>query len=121
MPVASGGLRGARWTLAALRRARRQLREGGLDAVHLDGLPAGDPEGGLARLVLANPRWTCLERALVRQAAHAHRGDMRTVVIGVRAPSDDFMAHAWLDGDDDPEAVGLTELTRHPSPGARDS
>jgi hypothetical protein len=109
-------LRDARWTLRALRRVRRQLREGGLDAVRIEPASGLEPEHGLARAVLASPRWTCLERALVRQAAHAARGDVRAVVIGVKAPSDDFMAHAWLDGDDDPQAAGLTELSRHQWP-----
>jgi transglutaminase superfamily protein len=109
----------ARWTLRSLRRTRRQLREGGLESVRIAPAGSADPERGVARLVLSSPRWTCLERALVRQAARAARGPAPEVIIGVRAPSDDFMAHAWLEGDDDPEAAGLTELTRHRWPAAR--
>ena len=55
---------------------------------------------------------TCLERALVRQRWLAAHGYPREIIVGVAAPSEGFMAHAWLDGEDDPVAASFHELTR---------
>jgi hypothetical protein len=55
---------------------------------------------------------TCLEGALVRQRWLASHGCHRDIVIGVGAPSNGFIAHAWLDGEDDAAAAQFLELTR---------
>ncbi len=62
--------------------------------------------------VLRRERYTCLERALVRQAWHAAHGDRRDVIIGVQAPSAGFAAHAWLDGDASSQTEAFAELAR---------
>jgi Coenzyme PQQ synthesis protein D (PqqD) len=45
------------------------------------------------------------------QRWYASHGAIRDVVIGVSAPTDDFEAHAWLDGDPDGEG-SFRELSR---------
>lgn len=109
-----GFIAGASWGLRAWWRCRGQLRAGGLQGVALPAPPAERPgtQNGVERALDAVDA-TCLERALVRQRWHAAHGHLRDVVIGVRGPSVDFHAHAWLDGD--PEDCSLfTELTRWP-------
>jgi hypothetical protein len=96
---------------------RRQLRAGGLDAVALAAPRAPVPDR-VSRALMRHEHWTCLERALVRQAAAAAGGDVREVVVGVRMPSGDFGAHAWLEGEEETEGGGFVELTRHPWRGA---
>jgi Transglutaminase-like superfamily len=57
-------------------------------------------------------RASCLERSLLRQAWLRERGARRDVVIGVRRENE-FMAHAWLDGDRD--GFEYTEMLRIPA------
>jgi len=99
-----GAAAGAWWALRAVRRARRQLRAGGYDAVRLP--PPPRPRAGGDRgldVVLRRLEPSCLERALVLQRWLAARDDRRTVVIGVTAPGPGFRAHAWLEGEHAPE------------------
>ena len=103
-------LRAAWWALHALRRVRRQLRAGTLDDVLLAPPPSLDASAGRGvEAVLRRMPGSCLELSLVRQRWLAARGDPRDVVIGVRAPSTGFRAHAWLEGE---QAGDFDELLR---------
>lgn len=109
-------LRGFWWADRALRAARRGLGAGhmfGLVLPTVPRLPAGGTRGVEARLRLRGH--TCLEQALVRQRFLASRGDPPDVVIGVRSTATGYVAHAWLEGEDDPSAVEFLELTRLPA------
>ncbi|MFG1677280.1 lasso peptide biosynthesis B2 protein [Micromonospora sp. NPDC049282] len=114
------GLRGFRvlvWTVRARRRVRRQLVQGGMDAVW----PPAPPVGGASdRTVVVRALHragaNCLERSLVLQRWDARQRTSRTLVIGVTAPSAGFHAHAWLDGDPDPHRAEMTELLRWEPP-----
>ena len=64
--------------------------------------------------VLRRRQPTCLERSLIMQRWLASQGSVRDVVIGVSGPSEDFGAHAWLDGETDAESHAFHELTRVP-------
>jgi hypothetical protein len=106
-------LRAAWWANGALRHARRQLTGRPLPAVTLsppDRLPQSARRG--VDVVLRLRRPSCLESALVRQSWLAAHGVRRDVVIGVVSPAEDFAAHAWVDGDGDPQASRFSELTR---------
>jgi hypothetical protein len=109
--------RGAWWAHRALRSARKQLRDRGID-----GLVVPAPRHATARAergvnaVLRRVPLTCLERAVVLQTWRAALDDPREVVIGVR-PGEQFVAHAWLDGENDPLATQFHELMRLPPAG----
>ena len=112
-------LRAAAWTVSALRRVRRDLARNGLQGARVAApprLPAAARRGVLA--VLRRRPSTCLERALVLQRWEAAHGACADVVIGVRAPTDDFVAHAWLETMPDAPATDFRELMRLPAPGA---
>lgn len=114
-------LRAAWWSLRAARRAQQAVLAGELENISLPRVPRLPERAhrGVAA-VLRRERYTCLERALVRQAWHAAHGDGRDVVIGVRAPSAGFFgAHAWLEGD--PDGAGFTELSRSSVPAGSSS
>lgn len=107
--------RRAWWALRSLRRARRGLRERGIDRLELPRPPrtAGGSERGI-RWILRHGRATCLERAVIRQTWLHSRDNDHALVIGVDT-HDGFRAHAWLDGEEDPG--NFTELTRRgPTP-----
>jgi hypothetical protein len=93
-------LRAAWWTARALKRVRRQLRGGTLDEVTVTAPPAlpGSAQRGVDAVLRRVPA-TCLERSLVLQRWLAAHGRSLDVVIGVRAPSTGFTAHAWLEGE----------------------
>jgi hypothetical protein len=106
-------LRAAWWARTALHAARRALARGDVRDIELPAppaLPASAVRGvdGLLR----RREHTCLERALVRQRWLAAHGEPRAIAIGVTAPSRGFAAHAWLVGEDDPQAPAFRELTR---------
>jgi hypothetical protein len=106
-------LRAAFWAERTLRQARRALRRGRLEDIRLPDPPALPPESERGvRAVLRRTPATCLERALVLQRWHAARGNPREVVIGVKGPTDEFAAHAWLDGEPDSQAGVFEELFR---------
>lgn len=119
---AASSLRAAWWSLRAARRARRALAAGEFESISLPRVPRLPERAhrGVAA-ALRDERYTCLERALVRQAWHAAQGDRRDVVIGVRAPSAGFAAHAWLDGDAPCHAEAFAELARKPVAAGRAS
>jgi hypothetical protein len=110
-------LRAAAWALLALRRARRDLAARGLEGVRVGRpprLPASARVGVLA-VVRRRPS-TCLERALVLQRWEADHGVTSDVVIGVRGASDNFQAHAWLEGMPDAGPHAFHEILRLPAP-----
>jgi hypothetical protein len=103
------------WAAVSVSQVRKQLANGRAG----DALVKPPPRwalGGERGLVLAfrAMRPTCLESALVRQCWYAKHGEIRDVIIGVTSPQNAFRAHAWLDGEDDTEGAGFTELTRIP-------
>jgi hypothetical protein len=109
-------LRAGMWAQRALLQARRGLRDGRLEDIELlspPTLPAA-AERGVHALLRRRPA-SCLERVLVLQRWHAARGEPREIVIGVRGPTDEFAAHAWLEGDPDGESGAYMELLRLPS------
>jgi hypothetical protein len=104
------------WADRALRATRQGLRSGrmfGLALPKVPRLPEGGTRGVEARLRLRGH--TCLEQALVRQRFLASQGAPRDVVIGVQSSCTGFVAHAWVDGEDDPAARQFVELTRLPA------
>jgi hypothetical protein len=109
-------LRAAWWTLRSARCARRQVENGGLEAVAL-GPPPPLPEQAIRGVgaVLRRRDDSCLVRARVRPRWHAAHGTMRDLVIGVTPPSGDFTAHAWLDGDQPCHHERFRELSRRPA------
>jgi hypothetical protein len=110
-------LRAALWAMLALRRARRDLARHGLDGARVSpppALPARARRGVLA--VIRRRPSTCLERALVLQRWEAAHGGPSDVVIGVPAPTGEFVAHAWLESMPDGLAAGYHELLRIPAP-----
>ncbi|MGH3625902.1 MAG: lasso peptide biosynthesis B2 protein [Sciscionella sp.] len=106
-------LRGAWWALRALRTTRRALSRGEIRRIAVPN-PPPTPAGtiGAVDAVLQRMQSTCLERALVRQRWLAAHGEPRAVAIGVTPPSQGFLAHAWLVGEDDPLADRFHEFTR---------
>ena len=107
-------LRAAWWALRSLRSARRQLRRSGLREVRLPRVPPLPEEAGRGvHAVLRRQPATCLERAFVLQRWRAAHGDAQDVVVGVVAPSEGFVAHAWL-ADEPHDARGFRELLRVP-------
>jgi hypothetical protein len=115
--LAPSSLRAAAWALLALRRARRDLAAHGLQGVWVASpprLPASARVGLLA--VVGRRPSTCLERALVLQRWEADHGVPSDVVIGVRGASDNFQAHAWLEGMPDTGPHAFHEILRLPAP-----
>ena len=108
--------RAAWWASHALGDARRALNRGELDQIGLappPRLPAGAEYG--VHALLRRRDASCLERSLVLQRWHAAHGHPVDVVIGVKAPVSDFLAHAWLDGEPAPADMTFDELLRlHP-------
>ena len=108
-------MRAGWWAYRSARRARRQLRDGGINAIRLQPppqLPSSADLGVTAALRLG--KQTCLVQAAVRQQWLAAHGHPRDIVIGVRGPAPDIAAHAWLDGDPPCHSEGFEELMRHP-------
>jgi hypothetical protein len=109
-------LRAAVWTVRALRRAKRDLAQLGLEGTHVPPpptLPAGARRGVMA--VIKRKPNTCLERALVLQSWEAAHGAPSDVVIGVPGRGGDFVAHAWLESMPDGQATGYHEIHRIPA------
>jgi Transglutaminase-like superfamily len=109
-------LRAAWWAQQSLRRTRRKLRRHGLaDTVVAEPPRLSDDAGRGVRAVLRRTSSTCLERALVLQRWQAAHGTERDVIIAIRGPSDEFAAHAWVDGEPDFEVGTFHELLRLPA------
>ena len=106
-------LRAALWANFALQRLRRDLRRSHLAEVQVRPPRFVSPEAtrGVTGL-LRRRKATCLERSLVLQRWYAAQGIPRTVIIGVRAPSEGFAAHAWLEGDPAETGQPFSELHR---------
>ena len=115
-------LRAALWALRATASARRQLAGDAASAAApaLPPVPPGARAGPLGvAAALRVSRANSLVRATVRQAWFAAHGELRDVVIGVKAPAEGFAAHAWLEGDAPCHSVGFHELLRRPASSAR--
>jgi hypothetical protein len=107
-------LRAARWALAAVRTARRQLANGGVDALVLPRVPSVPHEAkGGVELVMRTVGRNCLVRAAVRQAWYAAHGRAYDLIIGITPPAKGFKAHAWLELDVGNER--FEELLRRPA------
>jgi hypothetical protein len=108
-------LRAAWWAFRCVRDVRRRLAAGHM---HVDAAPPSLPATAVrgVEAVLRRTHATCLEAALVRQQWLRAQGVMRDVVIGVTAPKDGFIAHAWLaaPGETLPSAP-WHDLTRFPA------
>jgi hypothetical protein len=113
-PPDIGDARAAWWTWRALRSARHQLRAGAVRDVQIPRPPdVPEPAARAVRLVLRRESPSCLERALVLQRWLAARGDPRDVVVGTEGGArGDFTAHAWLDGEPQPDGHRYTEMIR---------
>jgi hypothetical protein len=107
--------RGALWALRACNAAHRRLRTAPLDELELPPVPDLPRAAGRGvQAVVSRTRWSCLERAIVRQRWLASRGTAPDLVIGVRH-GPPFAAHAWLEGDPAAASAGFEELSRHPA------
>jgi hypothetical protein len=109
-------VRAAWWTLRAAQSVKRQLRAGrDYREVEVPAPPSLPEHAGRGvAAVLRHSRTSCLVEATVRQRWEAARGRRRDLIIGVTAPSEDFRAHAWLEGD----AIAdrdFVELARRPA------
>lgn len=107
-------LRAAWWALRSARQTRRLLSTKGLDAALGPPPPPALPDEAArgARAALRRRGHTCLVRSIVMQSWDAAHGRPRDLIIGVTG-SDDFEAHAWLDGDTGEEG-DFNELLRRP-------
>lgn len=113
------------WARRAARRVRQDLAAGGIEDLVV--LPPPPLPRGCRRWVVAVLRArgdTCLVRSAVLQAWDAAHGQPRDLVIGVTAPGEGFVAHAWLEGEPASVSTGYTEVSRRPpprsAPGVRD-
>lgn len=118
------GLASARtlwWAYRAAKRARHDLRVGGLEQLSVaypPALPAGCRRW--VRATLRTRHETCLVRSAVLQAWDAAHEHPRDLLIGVTAPGPSFRAHAWLEGEPASASDGFVEVTRRPpSPAAQ--
>jgi hypothetical protein len=106
------------WTLRAARQARRRLSRPPFETEDIDWprvpkvASAADRHVGA---VLDERGYSCLVSAVVRQAWLLAQGIRRDLVIGVTDLSEQFGAHAWLEGDP-PCHDGFHELLRRPAP-----
>ena len=108
-----GSLRAGAWAVRAALSARREVRAGRMPPYALPPVPpVSESSVWMVQAVLPPPLFTCLVRASVRQAWHAAHGWRRDLIIGVKAPGEDFGAHAWLEGDHSHSVAGYHELTR---------
>jgi Transglutaminase-like superfamily len=113
--LSSADLRAALWAHRTLRRARRELAAGRVNDIVLEPppeLPASARRG--VEAVLRRRKRTCLEAALVRQRWLAAHGLPSEIVIGVSTPSEGFIAHAWIDGEEAAAPEQFSELSRIP-------
>ncbi len=106
-------LRAAAWTWRAVRASERGYADRGLGQVELPA-PPDVPDGAVrgVRAVLRRSGARCLVRSTVLQRWEAAQGRPRDLVVGVTKPSEEFKAHAWLDGDPPCHSEGFVELTR---------
>jgi len=69
------------------------------------------------RATLRRTEDTCLVESIVLQRWYAAHGEPRDLIVGVSDPTDEFRAHAWLDGEEPPADGPFHELLRRPAPG----
>jgi hypothetical protein len=101
------------WAWRALRVARGRLANGEVRDVALPAPPAV-PERAVraVQVVLRRQEPSCLERALVLQSWLASHGVARDVVVGTKGGTRrQFKAHAWVDGEPQPDDQ-FTEILR---------
>ena len=110
-------LRAAWWAMRSARRTRRLLRSDGLDAALAPPPPPQLPDDASrgVRAVMRRRGDTCLVQSIVLQSWEAAHGRRRDLIVGVTG-TDDFEAHAWLEGEI-VERTDFTELLRRPVPG----
>jgi len=106
---------GAAWAWHASRQAQRQLKRDGLRALSLRPPPRLAAWRGVC-VVLNRRNLTCLERSAVRQRWYCARGSPRDLIVGVGKRDDEFVMHAWLEGDADERSTTFTQLLRAKSP-----
>jgi len=106
--------RAAWWAWCALRQTRAQLSAGAVRNVRVPAAPPVPRSAGRAvRFMLSREEPSCLERSLVLQRWLLAHGVERDVVIGTTGnASKAFTAHAWVDGERVPEALGYVEMIR---------
>ena len=115
-PIASA--RVAAWTWSEARRLAEGLRRDGIDVIAT--IPTSPPAAARHRstvlTVLDLAGASCLVRSAVLQRWDADHDRPRPLIVGVaRNPEGGFGAHAWLEGDDEPEEMGYVELHRRPA------
>jgi hypothetical protein len=76
-------------------------------------LPAEAARG--VRAVLRRRGDACLVRSIVMQRWLAAHGEPRDLIIGVKAPGEEFGAHAWLEGEEPHGDGPFHELVRRPA------
>lgn len=108
-------LAAAWWTIRVLRVLRRDLRRRPLTEIAVAPPPRVTQTSlrGVLGVLRRRPH-TCLQRALILQGWLAAQGDPRDVVIGVNNPREQFMAHAWVDGEPSCHQETYRELVRLP-------
>ena len=110
-------LRAALWTVRAADTAPASIRHAGSGAPSVPPPPrVGASAERAVEAVLSWRRYSCLQRAVVRQAWDAAHGVRRELIIGVTSPSHGFSAHAWLEGDPPSDHEGYVELVRWSAP-----
>jgi len=111
-------VRAAGWALRSHRRTRRHLRFGRLSDIDVTAPPTTRPVDRRAVLAVLRARGaSCLERSVVLQRFDAAAGRPRALIIAVGRPGGGFRAHAWLEGDPEPD-IGLHEILRRAAPDA---
>jgi hypothetical protein len=111
-------LRAAWWAFLTARRTGKRLERGGLEAALAPPPPPRlppDAEGGV-RTVLRRRQEKCVVRSIVLQSWLAAQGEKRDLIVGVTDPSDEFHAHAWLEGEPAHGDGEFHELIRRPAP-----
>ena len=106
-------LRAAKWAALALRDVRRELVAGHFSDVRLrppPRVPMTARRG--VEALLRRRRHSCLEGAIVRQRWLDGHDVHRDIVIGISWPPEGFVAHAWLEGEEEPNVGQFSELTR---------
>lgn len=106
--------RAAWWAWRALRTVRAQLAAGAVRDVRVPAPPPVPERAGRAvRRVLRRESPSCFERALVLQRWLAEQGQPLDVVVGTEGGArGNFTAHAWLEGESQPEGHRYVEMLR---------
>jgi hypothetical protein len=113
-PPGVGDVRAAWWTWRALRSVRGQLRAGAVRDVRVSRPPHVSRGSERAvRVVLRRQQPSCFERSLILQRWFAAQGMAIDVIVGTEGGArDGFAAHAWLDGELQPDGHHYVEILR---------